>query len=369
MQLKTYKNMCSCSGNCNCNSTTIPRGPQGPTGATGAAATIAVGNVQQGTPAAVTNSGTPNAAVFNFTIPPGSSGAPGIDGINAFSPLTNDFIQPDFVTPIDIDAEPTAWMGIKQIVYISSNTFVGGFYQINSKTGTTVNVTRLDWTAPNVTFVSTGSLVPDTSFIIPSGTIGAPGADGSQGPAGPVIIDSQWNTSSFGTGRLNSLKASIAVAPSYMSVNDDALDIQAIFVVEPNVTINPCAFYLRMSNVNSSTSPLSDIIAEYIPPGGTITTLPSEYFVVHVNCKLQRVGVNRIAVKSEWYSSKQTNSAPFYTNNTVDICMNSLITGAYTLSNSNTFNNTQFIMASADDDTVLSINGRHLEVRSMKRFS
>ena len=45
--------MCSCSGNCNCNSTTIPRGPQGPTGATGAAgtpATIAIGTTTTGDP-------------------------------------------------------------------------------------------------------------------------------------------------------------------------------------------------------------------------------------------------------------------------------------------------------------------------------
>jgi hypothetical protein len=72
--------MCSCSGNCNCNSTTIPRGPQGQTGAAGAAATIAVGDVTTGTPAAVTNSGTSSAAIFDFTIPPGSAGPQGTPG-------------------------------------------------------------------------------------------------------------------------------------------------------------------------------------------------------------------------------------------------------------------------------------------------
>lgn len=63
---------------------TGPQGPQGATGATGAtgaAATVAVGTVTTGaagTPAAVENVGTPNAAVLNFTIPQGPQGANGV---------------------------------------------------------------------------------------------------------------------------------------------------------------------------------------------------------------------------------------------------------------------------------------------------
>lgn len=58
-----------------------PTGAQGPTGATGAngtAATIAVGTVTTGaagTSASITNAGTSSAAVFNFTIPRGDTGA------------------------------------------------------------------------------------------------------------------------------------------------------------------------------------------------------------------------------------------------------------------------------------------------------
>jgi len=67
---------------------TIPQGPVGATGATGAtgstgaAATIAVGSTTTGaagTSASVTNSGT-SAAVFNFTIPRGDTGATGPTG-------------------------------------------------------------------------------------------------------------------------------------------------------------------------------------------------------------------------------------------------------------------------------------------------
>ena len=65
---------------------TIPRGDTGAAGADGndgQAATIAVGTTTTGaagTNASVTNSGTSSAAVFNFTIPRGDTGAAGADG-------------------------------------------------------------------------------------------------------------------------------------------------------------------------------------------------------------------------------------------------------------------------------------------------
>lgn len=60
-----------------------PPGPQGPKGDTGAAATVTVGTIttgEPGTDAIVTNSGTENAAVLNFTIPRGATGAAGAPG-------------------------------------------------------------------------------------------------------------------------------------------------------------------------------------------------------------------------------------------------------------------------------------------------
>jgi len=88
--------MCSCSGSCNCNSATIPRGPQGASGpqgiqgipgtngnngSPGTAATITVVpsiiTVPFGDPATVENIGTSSAANFEFTIPAGEPGEPG----------------------------------------------------------------------------------------------------------------------------------------------------------------------------------------------------------------------------------------------------------------------------------------------------
>ncbi len=60
-----------------------PQGPQGEPGANGAAATVAVGSTTTGAPgtdATVTNSGSSSAAVLNFTIPRGNTGADGPPG-------------------------------------------------------------------------------------------------------------------------------------------------------------------------------------------------------------------------------------------------------------------------------------------------
>jgi hypothetical protein len=58
-------------------------GGTGPAGATGSAATVTLGTVTTlaaGSPATVTNTGTPQAAVLNFGIPQGPAGAPGSGG-------------------------------------------------------------------------------------------------------------------------------------------------------------------------------------------------------------------------------------------------------------------------------------------------
>jgi hypothetical protein len=72
-------------------------GATGTTGTTGTAATIAIGTTTSGAPgsnAAVTNSGSSSAAVFNFTVPVGATGATGSTGATgatgpAGDPATN----------------------------------------------------------------------------------------------------------------------------------------------------------------------------------------------------------------------------------------------------------------------------------------
>jgi hypothetical protein len=56
------------------------QGINGTDGADGTDCTAAVGTVTSGSPASVTNVGTPGAAIFDFVIPPGDTGANGADG-------------------------------------------------------------------------------------------------------------------------------------------------------------------------------------------------------------------------------------------------------------------------------------------------
>ena len=77
--------MCSCSGSCNCNSTTIPRGPQGPAGPVGGVGpagspnTLSIGTVTTG-PADATITGTSPNQTLDLVIPQGLTGATGLNG-------------------------------------------------------------------------------------------------------------------------------------------------------------------------------------------------------------------------------------------------------------------------------------------------
>ena len=77
--------MCSCSGSCNCNSTTIPRGPQGPAGPAGGVGsagppnTLTIGTVTPG-PADATITGTSPNQILNLVIPQGPTGLTGPNG-------------------------------------------------------------------------------------------------------------------------------------------------------------------------------------------------------------------------------------------------------------------------------------------------
>jgi hypothetical protein len=72
-----------------------PQGLTGATGATGAAATVSIGSVttgNAGTSVSITNSGTSTAAILNFTIPRGNTGAAGTGG-STFSGTTDNITE------------------------------------------------------------------------------------------------------------------------------------------------------------------------------------------------------------------------------------------------------------------------------------
>jgi len=127
---------------------TGPTGATGSTGAAGAAATIALGTTttgNAGTSVIITNSGTSGAAVFNFTIPRGDTGATGSAGSNG-SNGTNG----------------------REVEIQNSGTEIQWRY-----------VGDVSWT----------NIVSIAAITGPTGATGAPGADGAGITAGVVELD------------------------------------------------------------------------------------------------------------------------------------------------------------------------------------
>ena len=143
--------MCSCSGSCNCNSTTIPRGPQGAPGPKGDKGDT--GNT-------------------------GSVGPVGDNGLNAFTTLTASFTQPAPNFTVEIFVEDNSWVAIDEIIFIgpSASTDSGGFYRVvDTPVSTSIEVMRMDWVIPGVSFEATSQTVGAVGTLVtPSGTIGAP---------------------------------------------------------------------------------------------------------------------------------------------------------------------------------------------------
>jgi hypothetical protein len=139
-----------------------PQGPAGTDGVDGAAATIAVGTVvtgAEGSAVTITNSGNNTAAVFDFSIPRGDTGAQGIQGVpgqdsTVAGPAGSD--GTDGVTPTITVGTVTTGLAGSSVIITDSGT------------------------APNAVF----------NFTIPRGDVGAVGADGPPGPQGNAGADS-----------------------------------------------------------------------------------------------------------------------------------------------------------------------------------
>jgi hypothetical protein len=274
--------MCSCSGSCNCNSTTIPRGPQGV---------------------------------------PGPTGAPGLPGANG--------------TP-----------GIPATIELGTVT--------TGAAGTDVIITNVGPDANNAEF----------DFTIPRGDQGIQGPEGIQGAPGPSIIDAVWSNL-LSVGGLNDKKASIYVPYNYMSVNDDTLEIQAVFKVSDTAdfgVLNPLTCYIRILDTNVAAG--STVLTQY---GPTLHTgIEGENLVLEVDCKIQRVGFNRIRVRAKWELSQGPTASTY--KNTISVFVTDITLDSFiTFGGSNTWANSQYIIASVDDNTPPDVSLIHLEVRSLKR--
>lgn len=149
------------------------QGIKGATGAAGAAATIAIGTVTTGAAgsnAVVTNAGTANDAVFNFTIPKGATGNKGENGQRGSQAFTGTGI-----TGTNTNAAVFSDSGV-------SSALVGDLY-INTSTGNLYQCT-LSGAASVANWVYKGTFKGPTGAQGPAGANGAPGAKGDKGDKG-----------------------------------------------------------------------------------------------------------------------------------------------------------------------------------------
>lgn len=137
-----------------------PQGPKGDKGDTGTAATVAAGTTTTGAPgssASVVNSGTSSAAVFDFTIPRGDTGATGPTGPvgpgvasggttgQVLAKLSNTNYDTTWINLTGGLDYQGSWNALTNTPTLVSSTGTNGFYYIVSVAGTTNLDGITDW--------------------------------------------------------------------------------------------------------------------------------------------------------------------------------------------------------------------------------
>ena len=170
----------------------IPTGATGADGTDGAAATIEVGEVTTGaagTQASVTNSGTTSAAVLDFTIPQGADGASGVTDVTAGTPTEQNGYT---VTPVTFNFE----QGNSKTVNVSAKNGEGAGVQQNAIINRTASVDAADESSPD--FVEnngdlwvkkiTGYSTPEVDALSVSLPSGRSGTSAATAPNGKIYV-------------------------------------------------------------------------------------------------------------------------------------------------------------------------------------
>lgn len=205
----SWTNLISIASITGATGATGSQGPSGSTGSTGAAgedgddATVTLGSVSTGnagTSVIITNSGTTGAAIFNFTIPRGDTGATGSAGSNG----SNGAAGADGSDGREVEIQNSgtqiqwryvgdvSWTNIVSIAAITGPTGATGSTGSTGSAGTaaTIAVGNITTGAPgsSATVTNTGtSGAAVFDFAIPRGDVGATGSAGATGATGAGV--------------------------------------------------------------------------------------------------------------------------------------------------------------------------------------
>lgn len=309
--------------------------------------------------------GTPGAPGSN-----GSPGLPGSNGNNAYTLTTNTFIQPAVNTTVTVEISNNSWMSFNQVVFVGNPTGltdIGGYYLVtNIYSIGVINYAilyRLDWTIPGVTFVNDLNVVPSGSIVQSSGTIG------SNSSQLAYIIDSYWNTAAWGTasgtGGSNDYKYGILVPANTLTNNDDKLECQTILTVTEPPSPGTYTFYLRVSPTDTAGAQVAALFN--IP----INCSSGNIINIHFNYNIERTGSPRFYCKAECFvTTENTIVSPSidpYFSQLIEWSYNCVTTTQITLASSSTWGQNQYIVVSANDETVPIIGVRHHQVKAVKK--
>ena len=121
-------------------------------------------------------------------------GSNGVDGKNAFTVTTAQFIQPGVGNSVTINVSDSLqntnqWAIVGQVIKITDSAGNGGWYQVTSITGTTqITATQLDYPGTSGVNILVGAGVSPAGLQGPAGNPGNPGNQGDTGPANSLSI-------------------------------------------------------------------------------------------------------------------------------------------------------------------------------------
>jgi hypothetical protein len=116
-------------------------------------------------------------------------GSDGVNGKNAFTVTTAQFVQPGVGNSITINVSDSLqntnqWAIVGQIIKITDSASNGGWYQVTSITGTNqITATQLDYPGTSGSTILVGAGVSPAGL---RGPIGTPGTNGLRGDVGPA---------------------------------------------------------------------------------------------------------------------------------------------------------------------------------------